>query len=66
MTIECPPPRVLWAKLLKMCSFADLALLRSQTLNRISRIHQHISLATDNECKAFLAAIQRETRRRSS
>ncbi len=64
MQIECPPPRAIWARLLKFCSLADLGLLRSQTLMRIAHLDETMSLSTDSDCAAFLGAILRESRRR--
>ncbi len=64
MQIECPPPKVLWEKLLERCSQSDLALLRDQTMITISRLDEHTSVDTDNECRAFLREISREAGRR--
>ncbi len=64
MEIECPPPKVLWEKLLERCSHADLALLRDQTMITISRLDEHTSVEKDNQCRAFLREISREVGRR--
>ncbi len=64
MQIECPPPKVLWDKLLERCSHADLALLRDQTMITISRLDEHTSVEKDNQCRAFLREISREVGRR--
>ena len=59
-----PPPRVLWPKMLKACSKADLDLLRCEGLIQIAAEGFHVEGDPNEERVEFLRRIELETRRR--
>lgn len=64
MKVELPPPRILWSKMLKVCSSADLEFLRCQMLIQLAVEDAGKFTHTDDECAEFLGRIKLELRRR--
>ena len=64
MTIPLPPPRVLWPKMLKACSRADLELLRCEVLIQMANEDFRSRELANEERVEFLDRIKTEMSRR--
>lgn len=64
MKVALPPPRVLWSKMLKVCSSADLELLRCEMLIQLAVEHAGKLARADDERVEFLRRIKLELSRR--
>ena len=64
MTIPLPPPRVLWPKMLKACSRADLELLRCEVLIQMANEDFRSRELASEERVEFLHRIKVEMSRR--
>ena len=62
--ISLPPPRVLWPKMLKACSKADLDLLRCELLIQMANEGFRAEGNPNQERVEFCAAIKLEAQRR--
>ncbi len=63
-TLPLPPPKVLWSKMLKTCSRADLDLLRCDVLIQIANEGFRVTDDPNLERVEFLRKIKLETGRR--
>ena len=62
--IPLPPPRVLWPKMLKACSKADLDLLRCELLIQIANEEFRAAGDPSQERVEFLGRLKLEAQRR--
>lgn len=62
--ISLPPPRVLWPKMLKACSKADLDLLRCELLIQMANEGFRAAEDPNEERVEFLRRLKLEARRR--
>ena len=62
--VSLPPHRVLWPKMMKACSKADLDLLRCELLIQMANEGLRTAGDPNEERVAFLSSIKLEVRRR--
>lgn len=63
--IPFPPPRVLWPKMLKACSRADLDLLRCEGLIQIAAEGFRVGVDPNEERVEFMGKVKLEMKRRA-
>ena len=66
MTIEYPPPRLLWYQLLTRCSSSELERFRLDTIIRLAYAIADRTIEGQDDLEHFLDEVKREIRRRES